>query len=342
MQELTRKETKMLQGFSVFAMVLLHLFCTYNYAGKYTPLLYFDGVPLCFYIAQLSDFCVFGFAFCSGYGHIANFGSEGFYKSRLKGLLALLCDYWLILAVFSVISIMAGQSEFMPGSIGQLIRNALMLENSYNGAWWYMLTYTVLVVFSPLLMKAVNRRHPLVILSAGFAVYCVAYYIRFRLTTDNWLLRNFGPFGMTLFEYLIGAVCYKVRFVTWLRKCWARISKGLQWSIAVFLVLAMLYARTKIVASLFVAPVTGAVLMALFVLWDKPKCIEQMFNWGGKHSTNIWLTHMFFYMLPFKNLAYAAKYPVFIFAFMMAITTGISVLLQCIQKPVHKAISGMK
>lgn len=41
--ELTRKDTKMLQGLSVLAMVCLHLFCTYDFNGKFTPLLYAGG-----------------------------------------------------------------------------------------------------------------------------------------------------------------------------------------------------------------------------------------------------------------------------------------------------------
>lgn len=339
MKELTKKETKMLQGLSVLAMVLLHLFCTYDYADKYTPILYFGSVPLCFYIAQLSDFCVFGFAFCSGYGHMVNYGKAGFYKSRLKGLLAVLCDYWVILCVFSLISIAAGQPEFMPGNLQKFLLSALLVEIGYNGAWWYLFTYAVLVVFSPVLLKAVEKHHPLTVLFLGFAVYCSAYYVRFRVVTDNWLLVKFGPFGMTLFEYLVGAVCYKIGFVTWLRKCWAKLSSMIQWTLTVFFMLAMLYARTKIVPSLFVAPVTGAVIMALFILWKKPKWFEDVFLFVGKHSTNIWLTHMFFYLVLFRNLVYKAKYPVLIFAFMMAITTAVSALLQLVQKPLHKAVS---
>ena len=339
MKELTKKDTKMLQGLSVLAMVLLHLFCTYDYADKYTPVLFFAGVPLCFHVAQLSDFCVFGFAFCSGYGHMANYGKDGFYKSRLKGLLALLCDYWLILCVFSLISIAAGQSDFMPGNMRQFIMSALLVEISYNGAWWYLFTYAVLVVFSPVLLRAVEKYHPLTVLAVGFIVYCIAYYVRFRVVTDNWLLAKFGPFGMTLFEYLVGAACYKVGFVTWLRKCWERFSGTTQWIVTVILILAMLYGRTKIVPSLFVAPVTGSIIMALFILWKKPKWLEQAFLFLGKHSTNIWLTHMFFYLVLFRYFVYKAKYPIFIFAFMMVITTVVSALLQLIQKPIHKAVS---
>lgn len=337
--ELSRQDTKMLQGLSVLAMVWLHLFDTWNYADKFTPLVTWVGIPASFYVAQLSDFCVFGFAFCSGYGHMVNYGKDGFYKSRLKGLLAVLCDYWLILCIFSGVSIAVGQAEFMPGSLRKFVMNALTLENSYNGAWWYMLAYIVLVLCSPVLLKAVERYHPLVVLVTGFAVYCAAYYVRFSVKTDNWLLIKFGPLGMTFFEYLIGAVCYKIRFMTWLRERWSKLPTAVRWIAVTILIAGMLYGRTKIVPSLFVAPVTGFIIMVLFAFWRKPKWIEHTFLFIGIHSTNIWLTHMFFYLVLFRNFVYRAKYPVFIFTYMMVITIALSLLLQIVQKPLHKAVS---
>ena len=202
-----------------------------------------------------------------------------------------------------------------------------------------MFTYAVLMVFSPLFLKNVEKHHPLTVLSAGFLVYCAAYYVRFRVVTDNWLLIKFGTFGMTLFEYLVGAVCCKIGFLSWLGKYWDRLSMTIQWIITVFLILIMLYSRTKIVPSLFVAPVTGAIIMALFVLWKKTKWLERVFLFVGGHSTNIWLTHMFFYLVLFRHLAYKAKYPILIFAFMMVVTITVSMLLQLVQKPIHKAVS---
>lgn len=270
---------------------------------------------------------------------MANYGRDGFYKNRLKGLLVVLCDYWLILCIFSIVSIAAGQSEFMPGSIRKFVMNALTLENSYNGAWWYMFAYTVLVICSPVLLKAVERYHLLAVLVTGFAVYCAAYYARFSVKTDNWLLIKFGPLGMTIFEYLIGAVCYKNKFLTWIRERWRKLPTAVRWSAATIFMVGMLYGRTKIVPSLFVAPVTGSIIMGLFVLWRKPKWIENVFLFVGSHSTNIWLTHMFFYLVLFHNLVYKAKYPVFIFTYMMVITIGLSLLLKIVQKPLHKAVS---
>lgn len=115
-KELTKSDTKMLQALSVMAMLGLHLFDTWDYVGRFTPLIFIRGVPLSFYVGQLCDFCVFGFAFCSGYGHMAQYGKQHFFSRRLKGLLSVLISFWTVLIAFSIVGILAGQAEFMPGS----------------------------------------------------------------------------------------------------------------------------------------------------------------------------------------------------------------------------------
>ena len=78
--ELSKNDAKMIQGLSVLAMVWLHLFDTWNYEGVFKPLVFFKGIPLAVYVAQLSDFCVMGFAFCSGYAHYILTEKEDYYK----------------------------------------------------------------------------------------------------------------------------------------------------------------------------------------------------------------------------------------------------------------------
>lgn len=299
------------------------------------------GVPIVYYFAQLSDFCVFGFAFCSGYGHYAQSEKHNFYKIRLKGLLSLVCSYWLILIVFSMISIIIGQGDFMPGSIGKFVRNILTLENSYNGAHWYMFTYIVLVLMSPFLMKMVQRIHPIIILGLGFAVYGIAYYVRFQMSASSWFLQKFGPFGMTLFEYLVGAVCCRIRFIQLAHKIWKKIPKTMQGGLSIVVLIALLYIRTKVIPSLFVAPVSGMILIMLFHFWQKPREVEKFLLLIGEHSTNVWLTHMFFYLAPFKGFIYTAKYPLLIYTFMIAITLVVSFLLKILEKPIQKRIYGI-
>ena len=52
---------------------------------------------------------------------------------------------------------------------------------------------------------------------------------------------------------------------------------------------------------------------------DKPRWLERVLSYISQHSTNMWLTHMFFYMIYFKALVYAPKYPLFIFIWLVTI-----------------------
>lgn len=329
--ELTKKDTKMIQGLSVLAMVCLHLF-NREYEGLFQPLIFIKGIPLSFYFSLLSDFCVMGFAACSGYGHMSRFGKEGYYKHRLKALIPLICNYWLILVLFSLVSVIVGTGNSMPGTIKTFVMNALFLENSYNGAWWYMFSYILLVLISPVILKCVRKYNPWIVLVISFGIYCVAYYVRFYLPESNWILGKLGPFGMTLFEYVLGAICYEKKVLSRIYKVWKKMNSWMRNMLSVFLFAVMLFGRTLVVPSLFVAPVTGTVIIVLFHLWKKPKWAERIFEIMGMHSTNIWLTHMFFYLVIFENLVYIAKYPILIFAFMIAITLGVSVVLKSIMK----------
>lgn len=336
--ELTKKDTKMMQGLSVLAMLCLHLF-NRDYVGLFQPTFFLFGIPLSFYFSQLSDFCVMGFAFCSGYAHMKLYDEPDYYKRRVKSLRSLLCNYYIILIVFSIISVMVGNGAQMPGNVRTFILNALMLENSYNGAWWYMFIYVILVLLSPIVLKSVKRIHPVIILGFGFVIYCCAYYTRFYITTDNWILLKFGPFGMTLFEYLIGAVCFKTGIFSWLYKYWKKMKGIVQSICGITILVGMLIIRTLLIPSLFVAPLTGLILLVLFHFWKKPKCVEKFFELIGKHSTNIWLTHMFFYLCLFKNFVYVVKFPILIYMLMLGITLLISCGLQKIEKSLVRRIT---
>ena len=150
---MSKEESKMLQGISVLAMVCLHLFDNLNYSDLFTPLIMLKGYPLIFYFAQLSDFCVMGFAFCSGYAHMKLFRQKNYYKRRLISLLSLYCNFWIILLLFTLISVATGQADFMPGDFVKFLKTFTTVSVSYNGAWWYMSVYAVIVFISPIVLK---------------------------------------------------------------------------------------------------------------------------------------------------------------------------------------------
>ena len=339
--ELTKNDTKMLQGLSVLAMVCLHLFDK-DYTGLFQPLIFINDIPLSFYFGQLSDFCVFGFAFCSGYAHMKLFEQPNYYRKRLKSLLVLIINFWIVLLGFTIVSICAGQADFMPGTLSTFLGNVFLYNMTYNGAWWYLWVYVLLVLVSPLLLKTVKKLPIAITLIIGFAIYCASYYVRFQITTDNYFLVRFGPFGMTIFEYLLGCVAYKLHLFSNLKEVWVKIPQLLRWGGTCVLTIAFLLVRTLLVPSLFVAPVSGLIIISLFTLWKKPKWIKDSFLFVGKHATNIWLTHMFFYLVLFKDLVYIAKYPLLIFLFMLIITIPVSMIIQLIEKPFIHLLSKPK
>lgn len=341
-KELTHSDTKMIHGLAVMSMVTLHLFDNLEYGGAYSPILYLFGKPVIFYIAQLCDFCVMGFAFCSGYALYKQFQKSevrAYYKKRLKSLLVLIVNYWMILFIFTTISILIGNGENMPGSAGEFIGNFLTVNTTYNGAWWYLFIYVLLVLLSPGIFTICDRL-PVVISSISLlGIYFSAYYVRFKMVPNNWCLVKYGLFGMTLAEFCIGVFFLKGNWLELLSRiikripCWVR-------SVGSFVIwCGLLIGHTLIVPSLFVAPITRMIIIVLFILWEKPKLIESFFLLMGRHSTNIWLIHMFFYLYLFKGLVYVVRYPLAILVLMLVICIGCSYVINMLLQPVNKKIT---
>ena len=336
--ELTKDDTKMIQGLSVLAMVWLHLFDR-SYAGLFQPVLFLFGIPLSFYIAQLCDFCVMGFAFCTGYAHYLISDDQDYTSKRKKSLLRLLIKYWIVLAVFCAVSMLTGKGDFMPGSWITLLLSIFAWSSSYNGAWWYLLVYIILVIMSPWLQKLVKKHSSAVILIFGFAIYFIAYLIRFKFTVNNVLLARFGPFGTTLFEYLMGSIAAKEQYFTKVSGYTSKLNKTVRAMFSMLTITVLLLVHTLIIPSLFIAPATGLIILTIFHLWKKPEAVRKAFLYIGSHSTHIWLTHMFFFWNPFKGLVYKALYPVCIFGLLIGITLVVSTVLNCIDRRVFKLLA---
>lgn len=335
--ELTKNDTKMLQGLSVLAMVCLHLFCR-SYEGLFEPLLFINDVPVCFCFALLCDFCVFGLAFCSGYGHMSIYCKKNYYKKRLKSLLVLIVNFWVILFGATIVSVLLGYSDFMPGSARDFFGTMFFYEMHYNGAWWYLWAYSLLVLISPLLLKAINRFSAIFIVLISFSIYCLAFYVRFysREYKYDYFLNYFGPFGTTLFEYVVGAVTAKIMFFTKITSLENKVPSAAKGIIGCSIILILFFAKTFLIPNVFFAPFTGFIIITVFALWRKPKWVTNTFMFLGKHSTNIWLTHMFFIV---SSFVYIAKYPLPIFMFLMVITIAISFAVSFVMKGITKVLN---
>lgn len=342
--ELTKQDTKMTKGLAIIFMVLLHLFC------RKTDLPYecvkIGGAPLVYYIGLIGDCCVAIYCFCSGYAlEIINQkfnDTKKYYIGRFKSILKLMINYWVVLLLFSLIGLIV-KDETIPGSLKSFAFNVFLIDN-YNGAWWFLLTYVLLVLLSKPVFTFVEKVNPFVVCALSIVVYLPAYIQRFKTVIQfdnsvlNWFITQLALLGTSIMPFIWGMMFYKYSVFTKIKTVLYKKFDKRKIFVIELLLIVLIIVGHGIVQSVIVAPFTGLLIIIAFNVVYKSEFVKKAFVFFGDHSTNIWFTHMFFYSVLFKDFVFVAKYPLFIFLFMILLTLGSSYIINFIYKPISKLV----
>ena len=251
-----------------------------------------------------------------------------------------MANFWLVCIIFCIIGLVAG-CNYLPGSFSKFLGNMLLYRVSYNGAWWFVSTYIFICIFSLPIIKLI-KKNSIISLIIFFIIYSVSYLIRFdiinidtNVAIINRIITSLAPTGTSLLPYAVGAIFYKHKIFTVLSDFTKNINKNLLHLILIIFMLTMFIAHA-FVETLFVAIFTGIGTIICFNLWRKGNLATKIFSFLGSHSTNIWLTHMFFYHTLFVGLVFKVKYPVLCFLFMMLITITVSIIINWLLKQIRK------
>ncbi|MGL6059017.1 MAG: acyltransferase family protein [Culicoidibacterales bacterium] len=314
--ELTKQQMQQTKGIAILFMLLLHLFCTREWQGLFEPLIFVDETPLIYYFALFGDMCVVMYAFASGYGLMMSYQRDladlaNYRKKNYIRLGRLYVNYWIIILIFVVIlGPILGMQATYPGNWSTFLLTITAISPGYNGAWWFLTTYILLVLTSPIIYKAIMKYSWSLILGGGFILYTFGFIQRIYvpIVTEssvlNFLLHQIALYSMTLFPFIIGGLFVKYQTYSKLAKKAKDIPLK---NVLLLLAIVVMIIAHGIVQNLYVAIFTGIPFIVIFNLLDKPKWLAKSFNYIGGHSTNLWLTHMFFYMIYFKQLVYAPK-----------------------------------
>jgi surface polysaccharide O-acyltransferase-like enzyme len=342
--EFTKNDMKIIKGVAILFMLLLHLFCRKEVNGLYDTFPIINGVPLMYYIGLFGDACVPMFCFASGYGLFVSINKEknSIIKKNLTRIFKLLINYWIILVLFVAIGFFAGKAEIFPGNTTKFLLNFFVLSDSYNSAWWFLQTYIILVFLAPPLFKVIMKYNSIfLVLISGF-VYLVTYIQRIKHVLDlgdnpalNMAANVFVLVGTSQLPFIVGAIFAKDKLYS---KVYNKISRfSLKNSICLFGILLLVIIHS-LYESMIIAPITGIAFICLFNLMDKKGGVKKILNYIGNHSTNLWLTHMFFYMTIFPTLTFAPKYPILIFCWLIILCLISSHLINAIYKPIIQNI----
>ncbi len=345
-----KKEANMTRGLAILSMLILHLFCGKGVDVYGTPLLWItETTPLVYYFGFFAEICVPLYSMCAGYARriSGGYGSCN-YKGNLKRIWRLLVNYWIVLVLFSVLGLIFNPTGNIPNSTGDFIKSIFLLH-SYNGAWWFLNTYIILLLIpDKILMYPVKKVKPVLGL-IGCIFLNLLYYLACK----------FGVLPETLFSnqvlafiwkeiynllhvipyFYAGAFMCDIKIIDKASNIMQRFIKPKHQKPVLLVAFICLFVVVSLLEKAATIFVTAILVFLLFNLWQKGKIATEIFMFLGKHSTNVWLVHMFFYSRTYGGLAIKARYPILMLVALLALSVISSYVIMSISEIIKRILS---
>lgn len=143
----SKQDAVMIRGLAILCMVVLHLFCRTGKDVFGKPLLWINStIPVVFLFGFFSEICVPLYSLCAGYARqYMEEKKKSSWKNNFHRIMKLMVNYWIVLVLFSILGLIFDVDNKIPGSLIKFLKSIVLLH-SYNGAWWYLNTYILLLL----------------------------------------------------------------------------------------------------------------------------------------------------------------------------------------------------
>lgn len=322
-------------------MVLLHLFCRKDIDGYYNSLFMIGDIPIEYYVGLFGDACRPIYLFVTGYAFYTVFLRRSVgetFKKNLMRIFKLFINYWIVLFLFLLIGFAIGRGDFF-GGIWRFLLNFTLIDYSYNGAWWFLQVYIIIVLLSPFLISLIKNSHFVYLFLISGCIYFISHFQVHRGIFDLALSQDVEKLifllGTSQFSFLVGGFFAKYKIIGKLRTLSQHIRFKNVLGITGILALVVLHG---FVESAIIAPINAVGFIVFFSLINKSVQVNQILGYLSSHSTNIWLTHMFFYITFFRDLTFMSSNPVIIFIWLMVLCIVTSHVIKFIYNPILATI----
>lgn len=311
-EEFNIQKSNQLKSIAILMMVFLHLF-NRDYNGLFQPLIFIGKQPLSYYISLFCDACVPIFAFVSGYGLFYKYQADihNYSRSNRLRIGKLYITYWIILIVFVVVLGLLLSEEGYPGDFKKFVLNLTAVEVSYNAAWWFLTTYILFVLTSSFWFKMLLKLNPYIYLLFLLLLYVASFYFRvyktslFSSLALDWLHKQVALYFCTLFQFMLGAFALRYQIHSKFTEYVKRLRNKNYFLIISIVVLVFLHA---LIPNLIIAPFIAFIFILLYCQLEISRSVQKVIDFFTSHATNIWLIHMFFYLIYFREFIYSFKY----------------------------------
>lgn len=354
--EFTKRDTSIIKGIAILIMIFHHCFLNkerwatvpFEQLAQQKQLEYF---PISFaplsehtvvYLAAFSKICVGMFVFLTGYGMAVSYAKKKMKNSEYsintyvkERYIHLIKNFIFVFIVVQLLSIPTGRFSEIYGQGGPAwaycLIDALGLAKLLKTplfclTWWYMSLAVLLIVIFPLVLNFVKKYHEIFLImmlliprALGFSMtdltrYMLAYLLGILFFEKNLLVKYKmflkGGNGISkimkfIFSLIVLGFIIKCRQNAWIGAPFYDVWDG-------------------------IAP-TYIIILCYSYITDL-RIINNILNFLGKHSMNIFLIHSFYRDVFFHKFFYSFYYAWLDFLILLLVSLGTSVVLETLKQ----------
>ena len=327
----TASDSLIIKGVAIILMLMHHLWMFPDTKpDTLNHLITIFNTPLPTYLASFGKICVSLFLFLGGYGTYITAKKKKDWNIFVS-IKKLYIKYWKVFFIFIPIAFIFFRHQipfckdpkyynaFSNFSFKVFFKNLLGLSSEYNGTWWFLKSYIIAIISFPLLKRITEKYN------TTLNIFLIIIY---SIALNNILpaIGNIEIFGTLKNNYLYSTFITQTPFVAcfWLGIVFAKDNLLFKLYDALNQTFSINF-LTDIIGLCIIVFMRNSVfnkdfdllLCPFFCIFSldlikKTKLSTNIFTVLGVHSTNIWLTHVFFcsYFYFFANIVFKVKWAI--------------------------------
>ena len=325
----SKRNCDVLKGVAILLMYFHHLFAFPDriiYPNHYIPIIGIYDIE--YFIAEFSKICVPIFLFLSGIGF--SFQDNKKVRYYLHKVIDFYLAYFIVFAIFIPMGfVLFGNVNNLDFQITSFLSNLSMLSSTYNSEWWFAGVYVLCVILTPLLKRLGVNLSAIISLT----LLCLYFSLHFLSISTPPIVNNFLLWQCI---FIFGLFFSKIlsNFESHAIFSHIKIHATLLSIFSSFVAL-ILYQYFKVYLLIMFTPLFC--LLACIVLNGCNNKFIFCFEWLGKRTIFMWLTHSFFCYYYFQNVVFHPEYSFLIFLNLILLTLPCCFLLEQLLMLVNKS-----
>lgn len=346
--DFSKKHTTAIKGIAIMMMLIHHCFIVGRYE-KYTIDFFPFTEKFTTTMAAFFKICVAIYAFLSAYGITIKMKEiisnekkckNEIIKKTVNRYLSLMFGFWFVFILSQIFCWFMNKGQITTYKFSQnritsvfyIITDILGLSNlmetpTLNGTWWYMSLAIIIIAIVPIMFKCYKKY------GAAATIFGILFFTHtFKICNSN----------MTrwLFVIILGIIFADKNLLVKMKefkivKKHMIVNKAIKFIVSSALLVFLIYVRENMG---YQFPEFRDGIVPVFVIYYcyefilPIKYLNNVLEFLGKHSINIFLTHTFIRHYYFGEFTYSFKYPVLIILVLLAISLVISIVIEFLKK----------